>query len=306
MKVNLLNRRWHLWVAGLSIIVFIVVPVLFREWCISELNPKENADLATILSYLVAIFGFIGIIWQLDAQRKKERIELVLKLSSDFFNNDKFMSVFKILDSDSLEMCNSSLREIIGEGEIKSVDGKPIEGVEEIDLNSYMNFFNSLAILVEEKIVSQVDVMKLFRYQLERTFASVEMIRYMEDYGFDRIKSILPQSFFFYGTLQSESDREVLEDVNEISSYLSNGKGIDLSGYKIVSVGQNDEYKGLVKSRGEELPPVEGSEVLIEPHADWTKLFNRLDYYEEVDSLYDRAIIEVNKKRHYVWVYLKK
>ena len=259
-----------------------------------------------IFAALITVLGFGGIVLQLWWQKKKDRTELILKLSADFFNNSKYMSVFKILDSDVLAECNSSLQKIIGGGEIKSVDGKLIEGVEEIDLNSYMNFFNSLAILEEEGIVDQSDIMKLFRYQLERTFASVEMIRYMEDYGFERIKSILPHSFFFYGTLQSESDREVLEDVNEISSYLSNGKEIDLSGYKIVSVGPNDEYKGLVKSKGEELPPVEGSEVRIEPHADWTKLFDKLDYYEEVDTLYSRAIIDVNDTNHFMWVYLKK
>ena len=259
-----------------------------------------------IFAALITVLGFGGIVLQLWWQKKKDRTELILKLSADFFNNSKYMSVFKILDSDLLAECNSSLRKIIGGGEIKSVDGNPIEVVEEIDLNSYMNFFNSLAILEEEGIVDQSDIMKLFRYQLERTFASVEMIRYMEDYGFERIKSILPHSFFFYGTLQSESDREVLEDVNEISSYLSNGKGIDLSGYKIVSVGPNDEYKGLVKSRGEKLPKVKGRKVCIGRHADWTKLFDKLDCYEEVDFLYNRAIIEVKKKRHYVWVYLKK
>lgn len=259
-----------------------------------------------ITAAIVTIIGFIVLVIQLMLQKKKDRFELILRLSAEFFNNPKYMSLFKILDSDKLVDCNASIRKIIAGGEIGSVDGKAIDGVEEIDLNSYMNFFNSLAILEEEGIVEQSDIMKLFRYQLEKTFASIEMIRYMEDYGFERIKSILPQSFFFYGTLQSESNREVLEDVNEISSYLSNGREIDLSGYKIVSVGPNDEYKGLVKSRGEALPPVEGSEVLIEPHADWTKLFDKLDYYEEVGSLYTRAIIEVNKKRYYVWVYLKK
>jgi hypothetical protein len=259
-----------------------------------------------IAAAVVTIIGFIGIIIQLKLQKNKDRTELILRLSSEFFNNSKYMSVFKILDSDSLSDCNNAIRKIIEGGVIKSVDGKPIEGVEEIDLNSYMNFFNSLALLVEEKIVSQSDVMKLFRYQLEKTFASVEMLRYMEDYGFDRIKTILPKSFFFYGTLQYESDREVLEDVNVISSYLSNSIEIDLSGYKIIAVGPNNEYKGLVKSKGEDLPPVEGSEVRIEPHADWTKLFDKLDYYEEVDYLYYRAIIEVNDTNHFIWVYLKK
>ena len=258
------------------------------------------------IAAIVTILGFIVIFYQLHSQLKKDRIELILKLSADFFNNQKYMAVFKILDSDSLSDCNTSIRKIIAGGEVKSVDGESIDEVEEIDLNSYMNFFNSLAILVEEKIVRQVDIMKLFRYQLEKTFASIEMIRYMEDYGFERIKSILPESFFFYGTLQFEAERETLEDVNEIRSYLSNGRALYLAGYKIDAVGPNDEYKGVVKSKGEELLPVEGSEVRIEQHADWTKLFDKLDYYEEVDSLYSRSIIQVNNSNHYVWVYMKK
>jgi hypothetical protein len=259
-----------------------------------------------ILAAFITVLGFGGIVLQLWLQKKKDRIELILKLSTDFFNNTKYMAVFKILDSDHLSDCNALIKKIINGEVVKSVDGEKIEGVEEIHLNAYMNFFNSLAILEGEGIVSQADIMKLFRYQLEKTFTSIEMIRYMEDYGFERIKSILPKSFFFYGTLQSESDREVLEDVNEISSYLINGKEIDLSGYKIVAVGPNDEYKGLVKSKGEELPDVEGSEVRIERHADWTKVFDKLDSYEEVDSLYYRAIIEVNDTNHFIWVYLKK
>jgi hypothetical protein len=258
------------------------------------------------IAAIFTILGFIVIVCQLYLQLKKDRIELILKLSADFFNNPKFMSVFKILDSDKLADCNNLIIKIIGDKEVKLVDGKVIDPVEEIDLNSYMNFFNSLAILVEEKIVSKSDVMKLFRYQLEKTFASIEMIRYMEDYGFDRIKLLLPNSFFFYGTLESQDDREVLDDVKPISSFLVNSKKIELHNYKIEKVGLQSEYEGLVKSKGKDVKPIKLSEVLIVLHADWTKIFETLDSYEEVDSLYSRAIIQVNNSKHYVWVYIKK
>ncbi len=263
-------------------------------------------DCIEIIAAVFTVFGFIVVVYQLLLQKKKDRVELILKLSTEFFNNSKFMAVFKILDSDNLRDCNESIKRIINGWEVKSVDGQMIESVEEIDINAYMNFLNSLAILVEEGIVSQVDVMKLFRYQLEKTFASKEMISYMQNYGFERIKILLPQSFFFYGTLKSESDRSLLEDVNEISSYLCNDNELELLGYKIVSVGPNDEYKGLVKSKGLELLPVEGVEVRILQGADWTMLFDKLDLYEEVDLLYNRAIIEVNNTNRFVWVYLKK
>ncbi len=259
-----------------------------------------------ILAAFITVFGFGGIVLQLYWQKKKDRTELILKLYADFFHNSKYMSVFKILDSDSLSECNNSIRKIIEGGEIKSVDGKPIEGVEEIDLNSYMNFFNSLAILEEEGIVEQSDIMKLFRYQLERTFASIEMLRYMEDYGFERIKSILPQGFFFYGTLKAEKDRDVLKDISAVNHFLKNGKEVELKKYKIEVVGSNGEYKGLVKSNGNGTPPVQGSYVRIQHEANWTKLFEVLDEYEEVGELYQRSIIQVNNKSRFVWTYLKK
>jgi hypothetical protein len=275
-----------------------VVIVLFFLAKYLELKLSYVAEFSTIL-------GFIFIVYQLNLQLKKDRTELILKLSADFFNNPKFMSVFRILDSDKLQDCNSSIKKIISGEKVQSEEGEKIESVEEIDLNSYMNFFNSLAILVEEKIVSKTDVMKLFRYQLEKTFASIEMMRYMEDYGFERVKNILPQSFFFYGTLATKNDRDLLNEVQPISEFLVNDKKLKLNQYKIEDVGANHEYKGLVKTKNRNIKPIEGSEVQITDDADWTKLFDALDNYEEVDLLYTRSIIQVNNK-HFLWVYLKK
>ncbi len=252
------------------------------------------------------MFGFGGIVLQLWWQKKKEKTELILKLYAEFFNNSKYMSVFKILDSEKLIDVNASIRNIIAGDEIESIDGEAIEGVEEIDLNSYMNFFNSLAVLVEERIVSQSDVMKLFRYQLEKTFASIEMIRYMEDYGFERVKKLLPQSFFFYGTLQNEKDREALPEVKEIAKFLKNGNDTKLENFKIESVGPNHEYKGLVKVKGEKGTSVKGCRINILENSDWTKIFTILDHYEEIDELYVRAIVKLNNNDKYYWIYLKK
>lgn len=258
------------------------------------------------IASLFTILGFIIIAYQLFLQKKKDRIELILKLSADFFSNPRYMSVFKILDSDKLIDCNASIKKIIAGGKVMSVDDISIEGAEEIDLNSYMNFFYSLAILVEEGIIKKPVVMKLFRYQLEKTFASVEMIKYMEDYGFEKIKLLLPQSFFFYGTLELKANRAVLDDIKEINSYLNNGRRLELYNCKIEGVGSEGEYKGLVKSRRKEVNPVKGSEVQIARQADWAEIFEKLDYYEEVDTLYSRGIIRVNNSNKYVWVYLKK
>jgi gamma-glutamylcyclotransferase (GGCT)/AIG2-like uncharacterized protein YtfP len=269
-----------------------------------------------IAAAIVTIIGFVVILIQLRLQKKKDRTELILRLSSEFFNNTKYMSVFKILDSDKLVDCNASIRKIIAGGEIESVDGEAIEGVEEIDLNSYMNFFNSLAVLVEEKIVSPSDVMKLFRYQMEKTFASVEMIRYMEDFGFNRIKKILPKGFFFYGTLKNEKERLQNSDLKEVSHFLVNSRKMkflnirkmsfqfNLFRYKLEEIIiSNERYKAVTLSKSIK-DRVIGEFVEITDDSDWSLLFERLDSYEEVEEYYDRSIVKMNNSKQYCWVYL--
>lgn len=258
-----------------------------------------------ILASVATIVGFAFIYCQLRLQIKKDRIELILKLSADFFNNNKFMSIFKILDSNRLDDCNKSIKLIISGNEINKVDGNTIDKVEEVDLNSYMNFFNSLAILVEEKIVSQSDVMKLFRYQLEKTFASIEMIKYMEEYGFDRIKILLPKGFFFYGSLKDSNSRYENPDIAEVIESLRDRKFQKLYGYRESITGSNNEYKAIIKSNNVR-DFVNGRFVEICNNVSWSKLIETLDIYEEVDVLYLRTIIQIKKSKEYVWVYLKK
>jgi hypothetical protein len=266
---------------------------------------KELLENIANVSTALGLFGLFGVFYQLWSQRKKDRTELILRLTADFFNNHKFMSLFKKLDSEKLSDVNNFLKKLIA--------GECVDNLQEIDLSSYLNFFNSLAILVEDKIVTQSKIMELFRYQLEKTFASIEMIRYMEDYGFERIKKLLPNSFFFYGTLESESERD--ENVKVINSFLKNGDKIDLKGYTIEGVGPKNEYKGLVVSKGTEEKPIKGSLVRIVENANWTELFDTLDEYEDVkvDELYVRAIIRMEvrnywrfEKEKYAWTYLKK
>jgi hypothetical protein len=65
---------------------------------ISPIELSKYSDSASIISIFVSVTGIFLLIRQLKEQSKKEKIELILKLSADFYNNEKFMHVFEFLD----------------------------------------------------------------------------------------------------------------------------------------------------------------------------------------------------------------
>lgn len=257
------------------------------------------------LSYIATIGGLIFIACQLYQQRKKDQLELILRLTNDFYNNDKLQGVFEYLDQDnkSISEINQELEKILWEGiEIKLKDNKTV--IKEIHFNIYLNFFNSIAVMEQENVIDKKIVMQLFRYQLSKTFCYPVMFKYMEEYGFEKLKLILPDSLFTYGTLSNHSDRINIEELNSCVHNLVNIKQVDLQNYVLEEVQSDKVYKGMIPSKKGGF--VQGTVLKICKNANWADLFRSLDLYEEVDTLYDRKIIQLNRTKKYVWVYLKK
>lgn len=253
-------------------------------------NPLEQ------LGYIATIFGLAYIAYQVRLQKVKDRTELILKLSNDFFNNKKFQQVFELIDEDPPAIPNQRLRAII--------EGAQDHTVKEIHLNIYFNFFNSIAILVDERIIDRSLALRIFRYQLEKTFALPVMLEYMEAYGFEKIKAILPSECFFYGTLQDPTARLENPDIEAVAPQLHDAGPATLSGYTTAEVPGTIPYRGLVA--GDPTATVRGRLARIAPGAAWTELFTSLDRYEEVGVLYDRRILRMNESQRYVWAYLKR
>jgi gamma-glutamylcyclotransferase (GGCT)/AIG2-like uncharacterized protein YtfP len=257
------------------------------------------------LSYIATIGGLIFIACQLYQQRKKDQLELILRLTNDFYNNDKLQGVFEYLDHDnkSISEINQELEKILWEGiEIKLKDNKTI--IKEIHFNIYLNFFNSIAVMVQENVVDKKIVMQLFSYQLSKTFCYPIMFKYMEEYGFEKLKLILPDSLFTYGTLRNPSDRNDIPELRSCVNNLVNTKQVDLQDYELVDVQADNIYMGMIPSKKGGFVP--GTVLKISKNANWADLFSSLDIYEEVDTLYDRKIIQLNNKTKFVWTYLKK
>jgi gamma-glutamylcyclotransferase (GGCT)/AIG2-like uncharacterized protein YtfP len=233
---------------------------------------------------------------QNNNQEKRDRLEIVLRLYSDYFNNDNFQRLFEVIDQNNLENSERELKELI--------ETSRFNEIKEVHLSQFMNFFNSLAILLEEGLVAKHQVLKMFQYQLEKTFSHLILIGYIERYGFGKIKDILPETLFVYGTLMNQQERKNIPDLLGITNYLANANGLELDGFTLVELEFGSPYKAMVKSGQDD--KVLGSILKISENANWTDLFTNLDNYEEVNKYYDRRIIRLNKTDEYSWVYLKK
>lgn len=146
---------------------------------------EKWANIATIFGFIFSLAGIGALIYQLYRQNKKEKLELILKLSADFYNNEKYMGIFEIIDKDE----NDPLEVEKRENEIKRlIEGHLVnKEIKEIHLNAYLNFFNSLAVLVEDGVVEKKTIKNIFNYQLKKTFASNKLKEYMTNYEFKKV-----------------------------------------------------------------------------------------------------------------------
>jgi hypothetical protein len=265
-----------------------------------------TADTITAFS---AFFGLLGIGYQSWQQNKIEKFELIMNLYRELFLNDKFMKILDIMDIDSLIDRNRNIKLIIDNGH---------DEISERDLVSFLNFFNSLAMLVDKCVLSKYDILEVFQYQIEKMFTTIVLVKYIEEYQFDKIMKIAPDVFFFYGSLSDRDTRSEIKEIHEISSLLKDFKrNVKLNDYvKKDKVRSDLPYPVIVKSNGNHC---RGNLVKLSDKASWFEVFNVLDNYEEVmdergseTALYRRCILnlEVGRTRKiltrqsFVWVYV--
>ena len=270
-----------------------------------------TADAITAFS---AFFGLLGIGYQSWQQNKIEKFELIMNLYRELFLNAKFMKILDIIDEDSLIERNRIIKLIID----KDTKDKSSDGIMERDLVSFLNFFNSLAILAEKGVLSKYDVLDVFQYQIEKMFTTIELVKYIEEYQFNKIKKIAPDVFFFYGSLSDRDKRSKIKEIEKISSSLIDSeRNVKLNDYvKKDKVRSDLPYPVIVKSIGNNC---RGNLVKLSDKASWFEVFNVLDNYEEVmdergseTALYRRCILKLEvgrtrkilRRQSFVWVYV--
>jgi hypothetical protein len=258
----------------------------------------------------IEFFKFFGtwipivILWfQFNRQKKNDRTALILKLFNDFFTNDKLIKVFNFLDVDYSLDRDGKIRAILIGDEKNEIQPS------EQDFVVYLNYFNSLAILCEEKVFSRDMVLNMFRYQLQKTFSYASIMEYVELYGFEKIKFILPNEFFFYGTLKDEKSRKNIVEISEkVKSALIDSRTAKVLNFKYGKNKLDEKYMALYRAEASSF--VFGNLIQISKDATWHLLFKQLDEYEEVPILYDRVIIKTGKslfsKSTFAWAYIGK
>lgn len=272
---------------------------------------KSNIEMITvILTIFTLIPTLVSLIFverQLRMQNKREKLELVLNLYRELFLNNRFMSILGVLDENPISKRNEGIKTIID----KTQSGADNE-ITEKDLISFLNYFNSLSILVENHVMTKEFVLDIFKYQIQAIFSSINLIEYIEDYQFDKMKRLVPSNFFFYGTLIDKSKRSNINDLKGINDFLTDqGTPVKLSDYVIQDqVRPNLFYPALIKSIGNSCI---GNLVSIDKKASWTEIFKTLDNYEEVNgdtehgsALYKRCIVKLDATDNgYAWAYVK-
>ena len=277
-------------------------------------TPTAFWDALTAIS---TCFGLLGLLYQYWRQNKIDKFELVMNLYRELFLNDKFMRILKVIDKESLIDRNKEIQRIIDDEHcINAHDNVKIS---ESDLVSFLNFFNSLAILTEKKVLLKSDILDVFQYQIEKLFTTIVLLKYIEEYQFDRIKKIAPDVFFFYGSLSDGNRRNELYEINEIRNSLFDvERNVKLDDYvKKDNVRPDQPYPVIKKSIGKYC---RGNLVKIYDKASWYEVFKGLDDYEEVVSkdgiapLYSRRILKLEtghvrrilhcEKNRYVWAYV--
>ena len=259
--------------------------------------------------------GLLGLAYQYWQQNKVHKFELVMNLYRELFLNDKFMRILKVIDEESLIDRNKEIQRIINDEHCGNAYDQ--EKISENDLVSFLNFFNSLAILTENKVLSKSDILDVFQYQIEKLFTTIVLLKYMEDYQFDRIKKIVPDMFFFYGSLSDSNRRnEIMEIVAIKNSLIDVERNVKLDDYnKVENVRPDSPYPFIIKSNGDHC---RGNLVKMSEKASWYEVLKGLDDYEEVVSkdgtepLYSRRILKLENgltrkilhcKNRFVWAY---
>ena len=274
---------------------------------------EKILDAVTAISTFIGLFFLAYQYWQ---QNKVQKFELVMNLYRELFLNDKFMRILKVIDEESLIDRNKEIQRIINDEHCGNAYDQ--EKISESDFVSFLNFFNSLAILTENNVLSKSVILDVFQYQIEKLFTTIALIKYMEDYQFNRIKKIVPDMFFFYGSL---SDRDRRKEINEIDtindSLIDVETNVKLDGYiKVDNVRPDSPYPVIMKINGHHC---HGNLVKMSENASWYEVLKGLDDYEEVVSkdgtepLYSRRILKLenglkrrilNCENRFVWTYV--
>jgi len=168
------------------------------------------------ISYFVGIIAAIGAVWTYRQNSQRERAKWVVELYEMFFEDDRHKKIRGILDS---QANSDNVETLLADQESGDFDAHTY----------YLNFFELVTFLSQEKEIRSADVNTLFEYYIECMLRHDDVVKYINDpkNGFEYLRKLLAKrlgkliesSFsmsdflFTYGTLRPEHAPDEIKSV---------------------------------------------------------------------------------------------
>ena len=134
-------------------------------------------DIVDIVSKLVAAIGILIAALNYRSQTRTKRAEWLKSLFQMFYEKNDYKEVRVWLDSGELE-------------KKVNIKNSPITKDDE-KFTDFLNFFEFIAKLEEEKQLKLGDVKDMFEYYLKRLNNSTISSQWINEYGFEKLRTLL-------------------------------------------------------------------------------------------------------------------
>ncbi len=139
-------------------------------------------DVVQTLSYFVGIIAAIGAVWTYRQNSKQERAKWVVELYEKFFEDDRYKNIRGILDTKAV---SRKVEALLADRESGDFDA----------FTDYLNFFELVTFLAQEKQIRTADVNTLFEYYIECMRRHDDVVKYINDpeNGFEYLRRLLAE-----------------------------------------------------------------------------------------------------------------
>jgi hypothetical protein len=180
------RQLWQYWQSGLPL----PKPLLIGGKLV---DIRDLGPIGQFLSGLGAI-GLAGLaVWARQSYRRQvnvEQMRWLQQLYDGFYNSDRYKSIRQIIDFDELEQTLELLRR--GDADPHQLSLPERAQVDE--LTDYLNFFEWLAFLEEEKQLTFTQLDTMFGYYLARLLQvdkNRQLRKYIQEKGYEQLNGLL-------------------------------------------------------------------------------------------------------------------
>ncbi len=182
-----------------------------------------------IITTITAIFGVIGVVLTLKRNREIEEAQFTLELSNSFINSQDFYVVYDFWDKYSSEQKFNLMNDS---------DKKELNNIISLTYK-YLDFFDPLYVLVEDKIIKISVIERLFKYRfclivnnwaVQRYVLNPKGKEHLKNGNFDNILNLYRLIKEYKSRLNNNanvavlpySENDLLDFVEEIKSQTTN------------------------------------------------------------------------------------